>query len=310
MKMRISNLFEGFSDLKSPSGKESPDELKSLFNIVCEVFKNTVAPEYVKDWKPVNSVEFIVEAGMTYLNNTRKAKTQNQTVKSLLINDPLYMQAARLADEVYSTDTLNHCVEGWKVCDDFPNIQYNDKTTGLVSRLFVRLNKGKKEYIYATAGTNPKCLEDWKNNLQQLYGGAAQYQQALKNAESIAKTARAENATLLFVGHSLGGGIAVNNALHTGYKAIVFNPAGVSRFTTNGIVPLENEESDYIVSFIITNDILNLLQDTSQNFSGMKQAIPSAIGKRYYIHHAKKSYPLRSHSMTQMIDCMETILHS
>lgn len=307
--MRISNLFEGLSDLKSISGKESPDELKTLYDIMCNVIETNVDPKYINGWKPDRSVEFLIKATKTFWENRNKAKEQSNTIKSFLAEDSLYMQAAYLADEVYSTEA-SHCrIEGWNICNDFPNIQFNDKTTGLVSRLFERLNAGKKEYIYATAGTNPKCIEDWKNNIQQLYGGAPQYQQALDNAKAIAEAAKTENATLFFVGHSLGGGIAINNALHTGCKAIVFNPAGVSDFTTKGIVPLRNKEDDHIISFIATNDILNWLQDTSQHFNGMKLAIPATIGKRYYFH-AKNVLPMKSHTMTQMITNMESLLIS
>lgn len=285
------------------------DELKSLYDIMCNVIETNVDPKYIIEWKPAKSVEFLIKATKTFYDNKNKAKEQSNTIKSFLAEDSLYMQAAYLADEVYSTET-SHCrIEGWNICNEFPNIQFNDKTTGLVSRLFERLNGGKKEYIYATAGTNPKCIEDWKNNIQQLYGGAPQYQQALDNAKAIAEVAKTENATLFFVGHSLGGGIAINNALHTGFKAIVFNPAGVSDFTTKGIVPLRNKEEGQIISFIATNDILNWLQDTSQHFDGMKLAIPATIGKRYYLH-AKNVLPIKSHTMTQMITNMEALLCS
>lgn len=142
--MRISNLFEGLSDLKSISGKESPDELKTLYDIMCNVIETNVDPKYIIGWKPAKLFEFLIEAMNTFSDNKKKAKEQSNTIKSFLAEDSLYMQAAYLADEVYSTET-SHCrIEGWNICNEFPNIQFNDKTTGLVSRLFERLNAGKK----------------------------------------------------------------------------------------------------------------------------------------------------------------------
>lgn len=281
-------------------------ELKELYEIVCNFISTNVDPKYIVQWRPVKTCEFGIRAAKIFVENKNKAKRQRGIIKSFVAENSLYMQAAYLADAVYFTESSHRSIEGWHTCNDFPNIQFNDKATGLVSRLYVRINNGNKEYIYVTAGTNPTCIEDWKNNIQQLYGGSAQYRQALDNAKIIAQIANAENAKLFFVGHSLGGGIATNNALHTGYKAIVFNPAGVSRFTTNEIVSLRNEDSNQITCFIATNDILNWFQDTAQNFGGMELAIPPAIGKRYYLH-AENVLPIRSHTMFQMNANMEAL---
>lgn len=306
IKIKNYNLGINTQTLENLGVKKFLSELNSFYEIVCNVIETNVDPKYIIGWRPAKSLDFGIKAMKTLLDNKSKAKSQVDTIRSCIAENSLYMQAAYLAHEVYFTES-SHCrVEGWHTCDDFHNIQFNDKTTGLVSRLFMRINEGKKEYIYVTAGTNPICIEDWKNNVQQLYGGSAQYGQALENAKTIAKIANAENAKLFFVGHSLGGGLATNNALHTGCKAIVFNPAGVSKFTTNGIVSLRNEENDQIVCFIATNDVLNLLQDISQNSEGMKLMIPPAIGKRYYLH-AENVLPIKSHTMTQMIANMEAL---
>lgn len=281
-------------------------ELGALYEIVCNVVNTCFDPKYIIQWRPAKFWEFAHRAANKLVENKNKAKSQREAIRACVAENSLYMQAAYLADEVYFTEPSHRRIEGWHTCNDFPNIQFNDKTTGLVSRLFVRINEGKKEYIYMTAGTNPTCIEDWKNNIQQLYGGSPQYEQALENAKTIARFAAAENSKLYFAGHSLGGGLATNNALHTGCKAIVFNPAGVSMFTTNGIVPLRNEDDDQITCFIATNDILNWFQDTSQNFGGMKQVIPPAIGKKYYLH-IDNVLPIMSHTMPQMIAAMEAL---
>lgn len=289
--------------------KKVSGELRELFEIVCNIINTNVDTKYIGRWKPASSIEFGIKAAKILADNWNKAKSQREAIKSSITGNSLYMEAAYLAAEVYSTESSYCRIGEWRSCCDFPDIQFNDKETGLVSRLFVRINGGNKEYVYVTAGTNPICIEDWKNNIQQLYGGSVQYKQALDNAKIIANIANAENAQLYFVGHSLGGGLAINNALHTGCKAIVFNPAGVSKFTTNGIVPVRNEENEQIICFIATNDILNWFQDTSQKSDGMKLVIPAAIGKRYYLH-AENVSPIRSHTMSQMIPNMESLLLS
>lgn len=74
--MRISNLFEGLSDLKSISGKESPDELKTLYDIMCNVIETNVDPKYIIGWKPAKLFEFLIEAMNTFSDNKKRPKNK------------------------------------------------------------------------------------------------------------------------------------------------------------------------------------------------------------------------------------------
>lgn len=87
----------------------------------------------------------------------------------------------------------------------------------------------------------------------QVVGKSQQYKQALEAAKSI--ISEIKNGNLTFVGHSLGGGMAENNSIKTGYSAISFNPAGVSPRTSGTIARSNNTDV-----YIMTTDPLNFFQ--------------------------------------------------
>lgn len=111
------------------------------------------------------------------------------------------------------------------------------RNSGFGSVIFV--NESKKTVMYCTVGSDfGKDIlfnGDWTttNISQFLTGLSPQYQQSVTNARilddifcTIEKT---EKAKLLFIGHSLGGGLASNNAIITQNRhAITFNAAGLN----------------------------------------------------------------------------------
>ena len=102
--------------------------------------------------------------------------------------------------------------------------------SGFYSRLYRLVDeKGTaQKYMYCTAGTNVLSIADWFSNFAQgLVGFAPQYYQSVRNAKVLDKVLK--NDILLFIGHSLGGGLASNNALVTlSRHAITFNAAGLN----------------------------------------------------------------------------------
>lgn len=100
--------------------------------------------------------------------------------------------------------------------------------TGFYSKLFVKELDGKKYYAYCTCGTNMFSAQDWftTNILQGLTGLSLQYTQSVQNAQILDSLAGRD--FLFFIGHSLGGGLASNNAIVTERPAITFNAAGLS----------------------------------------------------------------------------------
>lgn len=237
--------------------------------------------------------------------NTEEAKKQRPMVRDILKGDSLYLEAAYIAKDVYSKHN-GRLLGGWTRCDEFPMITYWDKDeTGLVSALYRRISKSKTEYIYATAGTDPISPRDWQNNLYQICGDSYQYDLALKNAITLYEQINKKGGSLMFVGHSLGGGLATNNALATNCRAVVFNPSGLSKETkTKNKIVASNHNGSKLVEVILSdNDILNLLQDMAQEFPAFKKIVPASEGTRYYLKTS--SIMPFSHSMDGIIDMME-----
>lgn len=162
---------------------------------------------------------------------------------------PTEEEAARIANHVYGENV--RLIGGWKISSlVVKNATYIDESSGFLSALYERTVNGKKEYVYATAGSNDK--QDWINNIKQVVGKSEQYDISMRNANEISKAIK--NKELTFVGHSLGGGLAAANAYETGHYAMTFNAAWVSPFT------ISNRKKAKIDAFIHYRDELDILQ--------------------------------------------------
>ena len=145
--------------------------------------------------------------------------------------EPTEEEAARIADHVYGNGHVN-LIGGWKLSSlSIEGVKYVDNKSGFKSALYERTQNGKIEYVYATAGTDFKELNDWINNIKQIVGRSEQYNISMKNANIINKSLHGKELT--FVGHSLGGGLAAANAYKTKMHAITFNAAWVSPLTVS-----------------------------------------------------------------------------
>lgn len=71
---------------------------------------------------------------------------------------------------------------------------------------------------------------DWvlSDALQGLTGISPQYTLAIQNSKKILKVCGSLYYDLIYIGHSLGGGLAASNAISTGHPAIVFDMAGLN----------------------------------------------------------------------------------
>lgn len=202
--------------------------------------------------------------------------------------------AAILSSHVYG-DKTDEMLElgGWRVSDlVIEGVDYETEE-GLNSQLYERTVDGKKEYVYATAGTVFTDTDDWKANLSQPLGASEQYDQSVENASKISE-AIGDDAQLTFVGHSLGGGEATANAYATGRDAVTFNAAGVSDFTQK-----ENPDSQ-VDAYIMRTDPLNLLQNN--NLSGLGLLMPDVDGDRHYEMNYSTNGIFNGHSMENFLD--------
>ena len=128
--------------------------------------------------------------------------------------------------QYYRNDILREEIEKWKVCEDSVDMGF---LSGYGAILFKR--DGKKQYIYAFKGTDFDSYgRDWllTNILQGLSGFSGQHFTAIKCAKQIDRQVGAD-ASLWFVGHSLGGGLASAATIATpSREGYTFNAAGLN----------------------------------------------------------------------------------
>ncbi len=163
---------------------------------------------------------------------------------------PTALEAAMMAQNVYGEGEL---IGGWSLSDESFGIGLQDET-GFKSALYSKEINGEKKYAYAFAGTVDR--KDGWEDVAQAFGLSAQYSTAIHNASTLMIEIGAANLT--FVGHSLGGGLAIAAALKTGGAAITFNPAWISQKTIDfhGL----NISKGNITNYIVRGEILDLSQ--------------------------------------------------
>jgi putative lipase involved disintegration of autophagic bodies len=110
--------------------------------------------------------------------------------------------------------------DGWDALEDTYKV---DTGTGFEAIAYKQ--KNANDIVISYAGTDPKEMPDWINNL--LGGsGFAPAPQMIQAALFYAKIKQANpNANITFTGHSLGGGLAGLMAVFFNKHAEVFNPA-------------------------------------------------------------------------------------
>jgi RHS repeat-associated protein len=147
----------------------------------------------------------------------------------------------------------------WKVSTKTFLKDLLDPTSGFKAELFERTINGLTQYVLAFAGTEELKMDGY-NDLMQVVGDSRQYREAVDEARTLVRDVGTSNAT--FVGHSLGGGLAIASAMATGSNAITFNPAWVSNGT---IEDLGLKNLPHVDNYIIRGEILNYAQ---KNYGG------------------------------------------
>lgn len=180
------------------------------------------------------------------------------------------------ADVIVNNDNVNI---GWKmmtteevnslICND-NKFKLKSGSSGLFSQMFYKSvpmteSNNSVKFAYCTAGTNVTSLADWFSNIAQgLIGWAPQYVQSVRNAKILDKCLNKN--VLYFIGHSLGGGLASNNALVTRYRhAITFNAAGLNVLRVKATLLINNRGDLFHISerrtrihpYIIRGEILH-----------------------------------------------------
>ncbi len=170
------------------------------------------------------------------------------------------------------------------------NILLENPLDGFKSALLVGTVGGKTVYVYAFAGTQD--IEDAIQDGKQVVGKSTQYSLAAHNARVLASQVGVDN--LLFVGHSLGGGLAQTAALASGGTAMTYNPAWLTIPTmfVNGLRPWRGEIHNYVVE----NDILN----TGQSIVALLLEFVH-LGKDTYLRPPPGTNPGQAHLINTVL---------
>lgn len=160
---------------------------------------------------------------------------------------------------------------------------------GFSTALFV--NEEDQEIMYCTAGSDMGfdffVNGDWitTNFLQFISGLSPQYQQSVTNALILDRAVnaiereRGQSIKLTFIGHSLGGGLASNNAIVTKRRhAITFNAAGLNWMREIASLNLHNQKEllenplhgrERVHLYVIKGEILDFVQSIAGQVIGM-----------------------------------------
>jgi hypothetical protein len=177
------------------------------------------------------------------------------------------------------------------------------------------------EHLLSTlGGTELFSAADWDADFKQGLAKVRnnkdlvnQYEQALDLADKV--VAKAGKAEVVFVGHSLGGGLAAFAALATKRHAYTFNAAGLSAKTVENanrdldINDLPERVSSYRILAKIVGDLFSggdLLSVIQAGAAAKVGAIPPNTGMNYRLPVQLKSAK-HWHGMGAVIAALKTI---
>ncbi|MFN0290111.1 RHS repeat-associated core domain-containing protein [Pedobacter helvus] len=203
--------------------------------------------------------------------------------------EPTPSEAAAMAKHVYrDKKDPGYLIGGWEVSKVGKGLNLSNKESGFKSEIYEKTTDGVTEYAYVTAGTDMTETKDWTNNGKQLIGTSEQYAESIAIVDEL--KSRIKGAELTFAGHSLGGGLAENNSLHTGDKAITFNAAGLSPLTSR------TSKKSNTDAYIMTTDPLNAVQQAT--------SIPTAGGTKHWLQPRSFSGVYNGHSINSIIEAL------
>lgn len=206
------------------------------------------------------------------------------------ISEPSPLEAAFMSKAVYGDFVSTQDLNGWMVSKAVPGLMYSDSASGFKSQLYERTINGRKEYCYATAGTELE-VGDIAADVLQTVGISLQYEQSINNAKALKMIL---GDAVSFTGHSLGGGMAEANARATGESATTFNAAGLSYATTVLLGISFVSDTD---AYIMKTDPLNLLQKNTP-------ILTTAGGTQHFISAGSQAGAMNGHSIDSVIESL------
>jgi len=172
-------------------------------------------------------------------------------------------------------------LSGLGIVDEKPFV---DTKSGFEFGLF----KDEEGLIVAFRGTGGNgVLSDWITNIKQAFGFPTEQFNLAVSLASQVSAAIPTGSSLLFVGHSLGGGLASAAALATHRHAVTFNASGLSSGTIKRFDLDPSRANGLITAFHTAGDILTFLQDATP--------LPGAVGARVTLAPTQLATPIGYH---------------
>ncbi len=261
--------------------KDLGEGINNIFNTLLDTFKSigNFSIEKIKDF-----FGWIIAVGAKIIRFIRSTAISNswdsppidgRTIPEQVKQDLKY---AKLSNVVYGRKGIP---EGYRPLDanelkklGIDPSSLSDPSTGFYAQVYY--NEKNNEYVVAYRGSDD--LADWKTNFTQGSGVALdkQYEQAMNLARKLDRSLKEKDpdAKLVFVGHSLGGGLAASASIVTGRKAVTFDAAGVHlehillyadkyNIKEEELYISKDQTYNNITAYYLSGDLLSNLQDST-----------------------------------------------
>lgn len=171
---------------------------------------------------------------------------------------PSALEGAQMSKSSYGYDSENtgRWVEDKQMKEVIGSDLFSDPRSGFKAKMFKAM-EGDQVIGYTVAFAGTEDIKDIVNDIAQITGGSAQFDEAVNLATHV-KTA-AGDIPVTFVGHSLGGSLAALSAVVTGEHALTYNAGPISAITAarNGVLFSNTKNID---AYILPWEPLNYLR--------------------------------------------------
>ncbi len=204
------------------------------------------------------------------------------------------LEYAELAKNAYS-DQPRVVGNGWL----FQDTLENNLHSGYYGRVFMRGN----EIAICYAGTDD-IPDIGADIFQGLASGGAEYDLAIEDARAIIDNPVNQGKQIIFVGHSLGGGLATAAAAIFQRPGITFNGAGVHPWTVSEYGGNLDNINQLVDAYRVQGEFLSTLQD-SWSVTGL--LMPNSQGTAYWLpSNANDNFGVR-HKMQAIFDGLNAL---
>ncbi len=187
-----------------------------------------------------------------------KESQREKNAQVFLDNLDLYLLYARASDYIYKKDSQRELEKIFPTYD-FSISSYEKNCL----KIAVGFNHTSKRTLVIFRGTVPTCSSNWIANVTHgAFGNSELYENARRFIEDEVMKKEYSNYSVVFVGHSLGGGLAINNGVYFGSSDVyTFNTAfpnsfGVEAAQLNKYWKLKEKKPSrpQITNFVVEGD--------------------------------------------------------